>query len=57
MIYIMLYALSIPWYLPDLDPMPVWYGFPFWVVISFGVCVIIACFTSFVVKRYWLDAD
>ena len=57
LIYIGLYAVSIPWYLPRTEPMPVWLGFPYWVVISLGAMLGIALFTLFVIGRYWSDHE
>ena len=53
--YAVLFALSIPWYLPEIDPVPVWAGVPYWVVICLAVCLAIACFTAFVIHRYWQE--
>ena len=54
-VYAALFALSVPWYLPDVDPLPVWFGMPYWVVICLGACLAIACFTAFVINRYWRE--
>ena len=53
--YAVLFALSIPWYLPEIEPVPVWAGVPYWVVICLGVCLAIACFTAFVIHRFWRE--
>lgn len=53
--YAVLFALSVPWYFPEYDPVPVWAGVPYWVVICLGVCLAIACFTAFVIHRYWRE--
>lgn len=56
-VYIMLFGLSIPWYLPsDAVPM-LWLGLPYWVVISLSATLVIACFTAFVIHRYWPHDD
>lgn len=54
-VYLVLFAFSIPWYIPEFDPVPVWFGVPFWVVICLGVCLAIACFTAFVIQRFWRE--
>ncbi len=54
-VYAALFALSIPWYLPEIDPVPVWLGVPYWVVICLGSCLAIACFTAFVIHRFWRE--
>ena len=53
--YAVLFALSIPWYLPEIDPVPVWAGVPYWVLTCLAVCLAIACFTAFVIHRYWRE--
>ncbi|MCY3555337.1 MAG: hypothetical protein OXH56_08445 [Gemmatimonadetes bacterium] len=54
-VYAALFALSIPWYLPEIEPVPVWLGVPYWVVICLAACLAIACFTAFVIHRYWQE--
>lgn len=54
-VYLVLFALSIPWYLPADDTPALWFGLPYWVVISVAACFAIACFTAFVVQRFWPD--
>ncbi len=56
-VYAVLFALSIPWYLPGIEPVPVWFGVPYWVVICLGVCLAIACFSAFAIHRYWREDD
>ena len=53
LVYVLLFALVIPWYLPEGAPLRVWLGLPHWVVISLFVSVAIAVFTAFVIHRYW----
>ncbi len=53
MTYLILFALSVPWDLPDIDPLPVWFGLPYWVIICISVCVGIASFTALVIYLYW----
>lgn len=57
LVYVALFGAAIPWYLPA-DPTPaIWFGLPYWVVISLLATIGIACFTAFVVHRYWKDDD
>ncbi len=56
-VYTGLFALSIPWYLPEIEPVPIWFGVPYWVVICLGVCLAIACFTAFAIHRFWREDD
>jgi hypothetical protein len=51
-----LFAASVPWYLPD-GPLRLWLGLPHWVVISIAAIVAVAAFTVVVVGRYWPDPD
>jgi hypothetical protein len=55
LVYLLLFAASIPWYLPAA-PVPLWFGLPYWVVVSLGAVAGVAVFTAFVVRRYWRDA-
>ena len=56
-VYVALFALSIPWYLPaDASP-ALWLGLPYWVVLSLAACLAVACFTAFVIQRYWPDDE
>jgi len=52
--YLVLFGLSVPWYLPS-GPVAIWFGLPYWVVMSLGAIGTIAVFTLFVVGRYWHD--
>ena len=52
-VYALLYALSVPWYLPAIDPVPIWLGLPFWVVLAVAGNLAVALFTSLVVVRTW----
>ena len=56
-VYVALFALSIPWYLPADQTPALWLGMPYWVVLSLAACVAIACFTAFVVGRCWPDDE
>lgn len=52
-VYLVLFALSVPWYLPADDAPALWLGLPYWVVLSVLAIVGIACFTAWVLLRYW----
>lgn len=56
-VYVALFALSIPWYLPADETPALWLGLPYWVVLSLLACIAIACFTAFVVGRCWPDGE
>ena len=52
-VYLVLFAFSVPWYLPFSDPVPLWLGLPYWVVLSVSGYLAIAAFTALVAIRYW----
>jgi hypothetical protein len=54
-VYLAFFALSVPWYLPADATPALWFGMPFWVVLSLLAVGAIACFTLFVIRRYWPD--
>ena len=57
--YLALFALSIPWYLPSGTVPPLWFGLPYWVVISLACCLLIACLNAIVIykSKRWLDDE
>ena len=54
-VYLILFGMSVPWYLPARSPVPLWLGLPYWVVLSIAASVGVALFTAFVVVRRWPD--
>ena len=54
-IYVILFGVSVPWYLPESGQPLIWLGVPSWVVISLAAYVAIAAFTVVVIRRYWPD--
>ncbi|MBM62512.1 MAG: hypothetical protein CL484_06135 [Acidobacteria bacterium] len=52
-VYILLFATSIPWYISADTPLRIWLGLPHWVVISLLANLCVAGFTVFVVHRLW----
>ena len=52
-VYVLLFALSVPWYLPASAPVPTWLGLPYWVVIAIAGSTGVALFTALVVARFW----
>lgn len=53
--YLALFGVSVPWYLPVIEPVPLWLGLPFWVVLSVAGSVGVALFTALVAVRHWPD--
>lgn len=56
LVYLVLFAASVPWYVPD-GPLRIWIGLPHWVVLSIAAVAGAALFTVFVVRRYWSDDE
>ncbi len=52
-VYLFLFSLSVPWYLPKVTSPKVWLGLPHWVVISLTAIIGVTLFTVFVVYRFW----
>ena len=52
-VYVLLFAASVPWYLPAGSPPRIWIGLPHWVVISLAAYLAVAVFTAWVVAHYW----
>jgi hypothetical protein len=56
LVYLLLYGLAIPWYWPEGYRGPLVAGFPLWAAVSLGSVVVLACWTAFVICRYWQEA-
>jgi hypothetical protein len=54
-VYLLLFAASVPWYLPANQKPAIWLGLPYWVVISLASTIAIALFTAYVIHRFWAD--
>jgi glucan phosphoethanolaminetransferase (alkaline phosphatase superfamily) len=52
-VYLLLFSVSVPWYLPAGAPPRLWFGLPHWVVLSLAAYLSIAVFTAYVVATYW----
>ena len=57
LVYALLYAASVPWYLPAGASPKIWLGLPHWAMISLLSIAGIAIFTAFVIHRFWDDSD
>lgn len=55
LVYLGLFALSIPWYLPAQLEMQLVLGLPFWLVACIFVIVIMAFFTIWIIHKYWKE--
>ncbi len=57
MVFISLFALSVPWYVPRRGLSRIWLGLPFWVGLSLLAVLAVALFAVFVIQRFWQDDD
>ena len=55
LIYLLLFSLSIPWYLPSKVAVDLVFGLPLWLVTCIMVIVIMALFTIWIANKYWKD--
>ena len=53
----LLFAFSVPCYLPADTRTVIWLGLPAWVVISLLVTIGIGLFTLFVIREYWQEDE
>jgi len=56
-LYLILFAFSIPWYLPETLSMNLVLGLPLWLVCSVISVVLIAIFTQWIIIKYWIDSE
>ncbi len=56
-VYLILFVLSIPWYLPDKLEMQLVMGLPAWLVACILAICCMALFTSWIIGRYWKEGD
>ncbi len=52
-VYLLLFAVAIPWYWPVGSVGRVVMGVPLWVAVTLGSVVLLALWTVFVITRYW----
>ena len=46
-----------PWYWPADYRGPLVLGLPLWVAVSLAAIALLAAWTSWVIHRYWIEAD
>ena len=56
-VYALLFASSVSWYLPGHAQTLIWFGLPAWVVLSLAITLGIALFTVFVIREYWQEEE
>ena len=54
-IYLILFAFSIPWYFPAGQEMNLIYGLPVWLLCSISAVLSMAIFTVWIIRKYWTD--
>ena len=52
-VYLLLYAVAVPWYWPSGYRGPLIGGFPLWVAVSLSSVLFLAGWTVWVIHRYW----
>ncbi len=55
LVYLLLFAASIPWYFAKGSTPEIWLGLPHWVVISLLAAVAIAGFSAMLIYRLWRE--
>lgn len=56
-VLLILYVLSVPWYLPKGTYLPIVFGIPYWAWIVLGVSLAISITLTYVIKHYWQLSD
>ena len=57
LVYLLLFAVAIPWYWPPSYRGPLVAGLPMWVAVTVVSVALLAAWTAFVITRYWKDVD
>ena len=52
MIYVVLFAIAIPWYWPERE-LPVVLGMPLWAAVAVGASFLISLFTAWLLLFRW----
>jgi len=52
-VYLGLFVVSIPWYLPAHLEMNLVMGLPLWLISCILAVFLTACFTIFIINKYW----
>ena len=56
-VYLLLFAVAVPWYWPTGYRGPLVLGLPLWSAVSLGAVVLMALWTGFVIRRWWREED
>jgi hypothetical protein len=52
-VYLLLYAVAIPWYWPSGYRGPLILGLPLWMAVSLAAVLLLAGWTCWVIFHYW----
>ena len=56
-VYLLLFAVAVPWYWPTGYRGPLVLGLPLWTAVTLGAVVLMALWTGFVIRRWWREED
>ena len=56
-VYVLLFAVAVPWYWPVDYRGPLVLGLPLWVAVSLTAIALLAAWTAWVINRYWIEAE
>ena len=56
-IYVLLFAVAVPWYWPVDYRGPLVLGLPLWVAVSLAAIALLAAWTVWVINRYWIESE
>tara|TARA_Y100001960_G_C14560389_1_gene770487 strand:+ start:682 stop:987 length:306 start_codon:yes stop_codon:yes gene_type:complete len=57
LVYLLLFAVAIPWYWPASYRGALVAGLPMWVAVTIGAIALLAGWTAIVIAKYWQDSD
>lgn len=57
LVYLVLFAIAIPWYWPPSYRGALVGGLPMWVAVTIASVILLAGWTVFVITKYWIDSD
>lgn len=52
-VFLILVALTVPWYFPKGTYEPIFFGFPYWAMISLIMSIALAVFLSWTIENRW----
>jgi hypothetical protein len=55
-VYVLLFAVAVPWYWPTGYSGHAVMGLPLWVAVTVAAVILLALWTTFVITHYWRDS-